>query len=367
MIASFLIAAAGLFPHAAELEVAPENDGLAKLVDELVLEAMQAPEAVGLSVAVALGDEMVLAEGYGLAEVEHGVEADAETTFRIGSVTKQFTSAAIMRLYEERELELDEDMRTYLPDYPSQGRVVTLRHLLTHTSGIPSYTGLGEVFWGDVAKEVPHSEMLALWVDLPFEFEPGTRYSYNNSGYYLLGMVVEAVAGKSYADYVQGEFFGPLGLARTLYDSNEEIIANRAQGYRYEGGRIRNDPAMAMGRPGAAGALLSSARELVSWQLALVGGRVVEPASYEEMTLPFMLEDTSETAYGLGLGLEEKADRPCVSHAGGIFGFNSFLAYFPGSELSVAVISNCEQFDAEAVATKIVRAVLEGAPAPAAK
>lgn len=345
----------------APITVAPGargDDGLAREIDALVREAMQAPAAVGLSVAVAVGDEMVLAEGYGLAEVEHDVPADADTLFRIGSVTKQFTAAAIVRLAEQGKLYIDDDVRSFLPDYPTHGHEVTLRHLLTHTSGIRGYTELGPAFWSDAAVELTHDEMVARWKDLPFQFPPGTRWAYSNSGYYLLGMVVEEVSGRTYAEYLAQELFEPLELTHIRYDSNVDIVKNRAQGYRLVDGVLANDGLIATSRPGAAGALIASAKDLVRWQIALVSGEVVRPESYEEMTTPFLLDDNTETKYGFGLMLAELEGRPCVRHGGGIFGFNAELLYLPEERVSVAAISNCEGFRAENVAFAVAREVL---------
>lgn len=355
VVLSFLAPAAVGSPS-----VAARDEAVVARVDAVVEKALENPAAVGLSVAVALDDEIVLAKGYGLAEVEHGVPVHAGTTFRIGSVTKQFTAAAIVRLAERDKLAIDEDMRAYLPDYPElpDGHVVTLRHLLTHTSGIPSYTDLGQAFWSRARVDLDHEAMLAIFAELPLDFAPGERWAYNNSGYYLLGMVLEEVTGQGYAEYMQATFFEPLGLDSMRYGSFEDIIPDRAQGYRFEDGELANDAFMSMTAPGAAGALLANAEDLVKWQLALVSGKVVSPESYAEMTTPFLLGDMSETEYGFGLSLAPIAGRPAVRHGGGIFGFNSELAYLPEERVSVAVISNCEGFASGMLAADIVRAVL---------
>ncbi|MFT5050349.1 MAG: D-alanyl-D-alanine carboxypeptidase [Chlamydiales bacterium] len=356
-LAPLLLALAAPLSNAAD--PTPEHEALAQRVDAVVVAAMADPAAVGLSVSVALGDEIILTRGYGLAEVEHDVRADGDTTFRIGSITKQFTAAAVMRLFEQEMLHVDEDMCVYLPDYPAAEEVVTIRNLLTHTSGIPSYTDLGPVFWENMAIHMTHEELLATFVDLPLSFPPGQRWAYNNSGYYLLGMVIESISGKTYAEYLQAELFEPLGLESMRYGSNSALIKNRAQGYRMSEGELHNDELLSMNPPGAAGALLACAGDLVRWQLALVSGKVVSEESYIEMTTPFMLTDMTETNYGMGLQLGERSGRTLVSHGGGISGFNSFLAHLPQEGLSVAVISNCEDFSAQGVANDILTAALE--------
>jgi D-alanyl-D-alanine carboxypeptidase len=344
------------------LVLAPQDaaPATAERIDAVVQEFMQTPGAVALSVAVAVGDEMLYERTPGFADLEFDVPADAETMFRIGSITKQFTAAAIVRLAEQGELAIDDPLTQFLPDYPTHGHEITLRHLLTHTAGVPNYTALGPAWYSVAARELPDEELVALWKDRPLDFEPGERWSYSNSGYYLLGMVITKVSGQPYADYLQKEFFEPLHLTRTRYDSNGEVLRNRAQGYGWEDERFWNDRLIGMSQPGAAGGLISTAGDLVRWQRALVTGKVVRPESYEEMTLPYLLNGGGETTYGLGLSLEDRGGRRCISHGGGIFGFNSFLAWFPDEGLSVAVISNSEGLSSEALVPRLVEAALAG-------
>ncbi len=336
-----------------------DQEELRERIEGLIARTLEQPGAVGLSVAVAIGDELVLAGGYGIAEAEHGVPVDVDTLFRIGSVTKQFTAAAVMRLVEQEELTLEDLLNDHLPDFPTQGHEVSILHLLTHTSGIKSYTSLGERWLKTVPLELTHEELLTLLRGESFDFAPGERFLYNNTGYYLLGMIIEEVTGKSYADHLRAGLLSPLGLTRTRYGSNMELIENRAQGYRMIDGELANDALIGMSQPGAAGAILSTAQELVQWQLALVGGEVVSPQSYELMTTPYVLNDGKETKYGFGLGLGAHAGQRAVRHGGGINGFNSMLAYYPEAQLSVAVISNSEACSAGSLAHAIAKALLE--------
>ena len=340
----------------------PFRQDAARLAEEARIEVvvqkfMRQPGAVGLSVAVGRGTELVYERAQGFADLEFTVNADPETMFRIGSVTKQFTAAAVMKLSERGKLSVDDPLARFLPDYP-RGGDITLRHLLTHTGGVPNYTDLGQKWATIVARELAHEELMALWRDLPLDFEPGTKWRYSNSGYYLLGMVIEKVSGVSYGEFLRETFFDPLKLTRTRYDSNGEVLLNRAQGYVFADGKFWNDQLIGMSQPGAAGALVSSAGDLVRWQIALVNGQVVKPASYEEMTLPFLLDGGGETTYGFGLDLQTSGGIACVSHGGGIFGFNSFLAYWPESRLSIAVISNCEQLSSQALAQELTGLLL---------
>jgi len=204
---------------------AAKPSALASAIDALVATRAQRPTFSGLSVAVAQRGELVFEKAYGLADEEFDVPANSATMFRIGSVTKQFTAALVMRMVERGKLSLDDTLDKFVPQFPLHtspaGRAVTVRQLLNHTSGIPSYTDVGEEWASKWPLELSHEELFALVAGKPFDFEAGTSWSYNNTGYYLLGMVLEKVSGKSYAQLVQDEVAKPLGLSRTRYDSNE--------------------------------------------------------------------------------------------------------------------------------------------------
>lgn len=344
-------------PAAAHSE-APRQDEAAR-IDAIVQEHMRAPGAVGITVAVARGEEFVYRKAYGFADLEFAVNADEETLFRIGSVTKQFTAASILKLAERGKLSIDDPLTKFLPDYPTHGREITLRHLLTHTSGITNYTDLGPEWERLKSLELSDDELVAMWKDKPLDFEPGSRWSYSNSGYYLLGMVVARVSGKPWAEFLRETFLDPLKLTRTRYDSNAELLPNRAQGYAFDKDVFTNDDPIGMSQPGAAGALISTAGDLVRWQQALVAGRAVKPESYEEMTMPFFLSDGHETRYGMGLQLDLRDGQRRVWHGGGINGFNSVLLYYPDAKLHVAVISNSERLRADALGLALSKALLD--------
>lgn len=339
-------------------------------VDALVEKALTETGAAGLSVAIARRGEVVLAKGYGLADMEFDVKADADTMFRIGSVTKQFTAALVMRLVEQKKLALEDDLSKYVPEFPLQGKQVTIRQLLDHTSGIPSYTDIGEEWMKKWPLELTHEELLALVKDKPFDFEPGTKWAYNNTGYYLLGMVIEKVGGKSYGQQIVNEFSKPLGLARTRRDSNVDLIKNRAQGYSLEqtllGPKLVNDQVLGTNQPGAAGMLLSTARDLVLWQMALTTGKVVSAESFGRMRTATILPDGKSTGYGFGLMMDDLEGHTRVQHGGGIFGFNSMLAWYPDDDLHIAVISNGEPINSGKIADDLVWIALGKAP-PAAQ
>ncbi len=343
----------------------PTDAAIAAAADTLAAQALSRTGAAGLSVAVARNGKVILSKGYGLAEVEHDAKADGDSMFRMGSITKQFTAAAIMRLVEQGRISLDDPITKHLAGYNTQGREITVRHLLTHTSGIKSYTELKRVMVDEPEREFTHQEMLDMVQNEPLAFEPGTKFAYCNTGYYLLGMIIENVSGKDYCEYLQDEFFGPLGLTHTRCDSNTEIIKGRAQGYTVAGKKLVNDRGLATGTPFAAGVLLASAHDLVVWADALAAGKVVSHASYKLMSTPFELADGGPNDYGFGLVIDSLDGHARIQHGGGIFGFNCMLARFPDDGVTVAVISNSQPISSTGVAQALSREAL-GLSEPAA-
>ena len=210
----------------------------------------------------------VLRKGYGMANLELGVPASPENVFEIGSITKQFTAAAILLLQERGKLRVEDPITKYLPDFPAHGQTVTIENLLTHTSGIPSYTGLPEWF-PHIREDMKPADVAALFRDKPLEFNPGERWSYDNSGFFLLGMIVEKASGKTYEQFVEEEIFRKLGMTHSRYGHSEEIIPLRASGYSKDGDDFRNTAFISMTQPYAAGALMSTVDDLALWGRAL--------------------------------------------------------------------------------------------------
>jgi CubicO group peptidase (beta-lactamase class C family) len=290
-------------PAAATVEA--ENNAITRGVDEIITREMEAIPMAGVSAAIARGDEVLVAKGYGLADIENSVPATDETVYRIGSITKQFTAAGIMQLVESGDVSLDDELTRFLPDYPTQGHVVTIEHLLNHTSGIKSYTGLGQRWRRTVPLDLSRDELVEMFKDEPFDFAPGERYRYNNSGYYLLGLIIEKASGQTYTEYLEEHVFPKAGLDATYYCDNRPIIPNRAEGYQIVDGEIVNDDLIGMRQPFAAGSLCSTVTDLVKWTRALSSGAVVSPDSYVQMTTPRLALGLPATEY---LDLELTAD-----------------------------------------------------------
>jgi CubicO group peptidase (beta-lactamase class C family) len=277
---------------------APDHVALTTAVDSIAQQELATGRVAGLTIAVARNGELILDKGYGYADLENELPATARSVYRIGSITKQFTAAAILRLVDEGKLSLDDELTKFLPDYFTGGRKITIHHLLTHTSGIKSYTSLGPKWRTKMRLDLTHDELVGLFMDEPFDFEPGEKYLYNNSGYYLLGMIIEKITGQSYGDYLEEVFFRPLGLESTRYCDETPLIRYRARGYAPSLTGLVNAQPISMNQPYAAGSLCASAADLVRWQEALSGGEVVSGTSYELMTTPAMLNDGSPTNYG---------------------------------------------------------------------
>jgi len=294
------------------------------------------------AVLVARGDQVLFSKAYGFANLEWNIPNTTTTKFRIGSVTKQFTAAAILLLAERGKLKLDDPIKNFCPDAPAAWDAVTLTHLLGHTSGIPSYTNTPD-FEKLSASHATPQELVARVRDRALEFAPGSRFSYSNTGYVLLGMAIEKASGAKYADFLKRNIFDPLGLADTGYDDNEAILPKRASGYSPAPQGKVNAMHVDMSTPFAAGALYSTVDDLRRWQRALFDHQLLSKSSVEKMT------SAGKGNYGFGLFIGDKA----ISHGGGIPGFNSRVAYYPATDVVVITLSNLNGPGAEAIGEKL--------------
>ena len=285
------------------------------------------------AVLIARGDEVVLSKGYGSANLEWNVPNTASTKFRLGSLTKQFTAASILLLEERGKLKVDDPVKKYLPDAPAAWDRITVFHLLTHTSGIPNFTSFPD--YGSLEPFPTTAEQLvARFRDKPLDFQPSEKWSYSNSGYVLLGYLIERISGGSYETFVQQNLFTPLGMKDSGYDSNAAVIRNRAAGYTRGPGGLANTGFVHMSIPFSAGALYSTTDDLLRWERGLFGGKVLPDASLTKMTTAF------KSDYAFGLNVRVVNGHTVISHSGGIEGFNTYLAYYPENKLTVIVLSN---------------------------
>lgn len=274
------------------------------------------------SVLVAQNGKLLLNKGYGFANLEWNVPNSPESKFRLGSVTKQFTAACILMLEERGKLKIDDPVKKYMPDAPAAWDKVTIFHLLTHTSGIPSFTGFPDYASTEAIATTPEKSV-ARFRDKPLEFQPGEKWNYSNSGYVLLGYLIERISGESYSQFVQKNIFTPLGMKDSGYDSNSAIILHRASGYTPNEKGLINTGYIDMTIPLSAGGLYSTTLDLLKWEEGLFGGKLISVASLQKMTTPF------KNDYAFGLGVRTVNGHKLIEHGGGIEGFNTDLATFP--------------------------------------
>jgi CubicO group peptidase (beta-lactamase class C family) len=311
---------------------------LASQIDELISKTYKRGEP-GAAVLVKKQGRIIFRKGYGLADLELAVPVEPDMVFRLGSITKQFTAVAILMLAEQGKLSLQDDIKKLLPDYPTKEKTITVEHLLTHTSGIKSYTDMPE--WLPLMrKDMTLKEIIDLFKDQPMEFSPGERWKYNNSGYILLGAIIEKVSGGSYADFVLKHIFEPLGMKHSLYDSTSQIIPRRARGYAKGNSGFENAPYLSMTQPYAAGSLISSVDDLAVWTEALLAGKLIKRENLEKAFTSYKLNDGTDTRYGYGWFISSHEGHRLIEHGGGINGFTSYALIMPKDHIFVTLLTN---------------------------
>jgi len=329
--------------------------------------ALAGLDAPGLSAAVVRGDRLVWAEGFGLADVENRVPARADTVYRIASLSKPITATALLQLAEHGVVDLDAPVQRWVPSFPEKRAPVTLRQILTHTSGIRHYRQGEFVQHRHYASVV---EALAIFEDDPLLFEPGSRYEYSSHAYNLLAAVVECASGLDFGAYLRERIFEPAGMADSRLDEAGALVDRRARPYEKAStpGRWRNAPAADLSSKWAAGGMLSSVLDLARFHVALDEGRLLRPEMLDEMYAEHRLDDGTPTGYGLGWAVaRDEAGRQLVGHAGGGTGASSFLMRVPETGEAVAILANVSDAgDLYALARRLLAAARgEADPAPA--
>ena len=304
----------------------------------------------GLSLAVLRGDSVVLARGYGYANVEHRVPATDSTVYQSGSVGKQFTAAAIVMLSEQGRLSLDDSITRFLPDGPAAWRGITIRHLLTHTSGIGDYTDSTL----DTRRDYTEDELVRLAAKQPLEFPPGNRWNYSNTGYVLLGIIIHRVTGVFYGDFLTGHVFRPLGMRTTRIISEADIIPNRAAGYRLVNDTLKNQDWVSPSlNTTADGALYFTVRDLAQWAIALNHWKIPSRAGLEASWTPVRLNSGGTYPYGFGWQVSQQRGYRRIGHGGAWQGFRTAIQRYPDFDLTVIVLDNLEQSLPETLAETI--------------
>lgn len=317
----------------------------AKQIDDLISKFNEYGQFNG-SALVAENGKIIFKKGYGFANIEWDIANQPDTKFRLGSISKQFTALLIVKLAEEGKIKLDVPITTYLPNYPkATGDKITIHHLLTHTSGIPNYTSFPDFFKDKSRNPYTPEEFVKTFWNLPLEFTPGEKFNYSNSGYFLLGYIIEKITGKSYEQYLQETILTPLKMVNTGYDHSDIILKNRAAGYEKRGKNIVNTSYIDMSLPYAAGSLYSTVEDLYLWDQALYTTKLLSPASMESLFKPYIAIGGGDESYGYGWFLSEanygaKGKVKIVEHGGGINGFNTIISRIPADKDLIVLLNN---------------------------
>lgn len=299
------------------------------------------------SVLVAKGARLLINQGYGSADLEWNIPNSPDTKFRLGSITKQFTATCILLLQERGKLKVEAPIKEYFRDAPPAWDKITIFNLLTHTSGIPNFTSFPEYSRLQATPRTPE-QLVASFRDKPLEFEPGSQMRYSNSGYVLLGYLIEKITGQDYAQFLKQNIFDPTGMKDTGYDSNSALIDRRASGYAPGPTGMAHASYIDMSIPFSAGGLYSTTGDLLRWERALFGGKVLSPASLESMTTAFK----NNYAFGVVVTTTPAGDK-IVWHGGGIDGFNTELIYAKREDVVIAVLANLNGPAATEIATDL--------------
>lgn len=351
-------AGAGAAPAGGASRGDAARQALVAKIDSIISVPITAKKIAGASIAVVKGKDTIAVQGFGKASLELDVPTMPHAIYEIGSVTKQFTGAAVMQLVEQGKINLDDDVSKYLPNFNTQGRKIKVRRLLDHTSGIKGYTEIPEFREIGLTKR-PIDTLLKLVSKKPFDFEPGEEQIYNNSAFFLAGQIIEKVSGMSYADYVQKNLFDKAGMKDAHYCSESKVYSRKVEGYDMDSTGLVQKAPLSHVWPYAAGSLCSSAIDLVRWNEALHrDGTILGPAAYQEFIRGEKLNDGTPVGYGLGIGIYDRVGHRALHHGGGINGFLSENLYFPNDSLSVVVLYNSTGEGPSDAADAIAEAIL---------
>jgi CubicO group peptidase (beta-lactamase class C family) len=297
------------------------------------LEALVKAGKFSGSVLIARDGRVLMSKGYGMANIEDETPNTPQTKFRLGSITKQFTATAIMMLQEQGKLNVQDSICKYVTDCPAAWQPVTLHHLLSHTGGIPNFTSFPD-YYKTMTQPTTVDALVARFKDKPLDFQPGEKWDYSNSGYVLLGQVIEKVSGKTYEAFLQDNIFTPLGMANTGYDHAAKILPHRAAGYEPRGEGLANATYLDMSIPFSAGGLYSTVEDLYLWDQALYTEKLISRKSLDAMFTPV------KNNYGYGWGINNLDGLKWIAHSGGINGFLTFIMRSPDAKALVVVLCN---------------------------
>ncbi|MEW7290851.1 serine hydrolase [Aquimarina sp. 2304DJ70-9] len=317
------------------------------------------------SALVAENGKVIYKKGLGFANMEWDITNQPDTKHRLGSITKQFTSMLIMQLVEQGKLKLDVPITTYLTDYPkSSGDKITIHHLLTHTAGIPSYTSFPKFFKDHARNPYTPDEFVKVFKDSTLQFTPGEKFAYSNSGYFLLGVIIEKVSGKTYEQMLQKNIFTPLKMNNTGFDHHRTILKNRATGYSKFGTLYTNSGYLDMSIPYAAGSMYSTVEDLYLWDQALYTDQLISKKSKDLIFTPDT--STGKASYGYGWGINHQPlgksndSIKVIGHSGGINGFNTIISRIPSDKHLIVLLNNTGRTDLKQM-SRSISSILYGA------
>lgn len=336
---------------------------LKSTVDAYLLSHSQ-PNAPGASVLIAKDGKAIYKKAVGMANLELNVPLSTDNVFEIGSITKQFTAVSILMLEEQGKLKVEDEITKYIPDYPTNGKTITIHHLLNHTSGIKSYTSM-ESFMKNARTDMTPTELIDVFKNEPMDFEPGEKFLYNNSGYILLGHIIEVVSEQSYADFIQDNIFSKLSMKSSYYGSMKNIIKNRASGYQDRNGFVNADY-LSLTLPYAAGSIMSTVDDLLIWQNAISSNTLIKRSSLEKAINGSTLNNGDKIPYGYGWFEGSVNGSDTYEHSGGIFGYVTNGIFLPKENMYVIALSNCDCSNVGEISTKIA-AMAIGKPFPSVK
>lgn len=335
-----------------------QDKELLKKVDKFISDNYK-QYAPGCAVLIAKKGEVIFEKGFGIANLEQDVPMKAEMVFRIGSITKQFTSVAILQLVDKGQIALTDSIQKFIKDFHFKGKTITIENLLTHTSGIKGYEEVDAKVPNPMRIDFSPKTVIDSIDKLSLEFEPGTRYSYSNSNYFLLAYIIEQVSGLSYPQYLRENIFKPSGLNSTYYESQTEIIPNRANGYSFSDEKYRNTDFISMSLVYGAGALRSTVADLYKWHKALYEGKIVKSELFRKAIQPYKLTDGKQIDYGYGFFNRTENGINSIGHGGAIDGFRSLEMYYPEKDVFIALLCNSDRDDIERLYQSLAIIVLD--------
>jgi len=318
----------------------PSNAIIESEVDAVMKQQMRGRHIPGASVAVVSHGKLVLLKSYGLADVENQVPATPHTVYELASVTKQFTATAIMMLVQEGKLSLDAAVNHVLDGLPAAWNKITIRQLLNHTAGLPDFSR--PQFHLEMRADHSPRDLIQLVANTPLDFTPGEKYSYSNTGYVVLGMVIEKLSGRKYGTFVRERIFEPLDMRDSRFNDQSAIVPNRARGYTFSNFVLENADFTSSSNPYAAGGLLSSAADMAKWMQAQGSVKLLSQSNWEQMWTEARLNDGSNFGYGFGWNIRTTWSRKRVEHAGGISGFSTNVTRFIDDDLSLIYLLNSD-------------------------